>query len=180
MSALTAGYRDELLDPLRFVKFFATTKHGSQLYSGVPYTHHLAEVAAVVRRFHYDEKLGYTGDRDLLAAAWLHDVMEDTDTKYKEVAEMFGKRIADLVSAVTDEKGPNRQVRHALTYPKTRACPGAVTLKLADRIANVERGGLLGDMYRKEYEDFRRALFTEGENVEMCPHLDKLMEWPRQ
>ena len=53
-------------------------------------------------------------------ASWLHDVVEDTETKLKEVEEMFGPEVARLVSAVTNEDGPNRKVRHALTYPKIR------------------------------------------------------------
>jgi len=104
------------LDPLRFVKFFAAVKHGDQKYSnGLPYTHHLAQVEAVLRRFepetHFDEKgrdatNGRWGNlEDLLIAAWLHDVVEDTGTKLKEIEEMFGSDIAKLVDAVTNEKG---------------------------------------------------------------------------
>jgi hypothetical protein len=62
-----------------------------------------------------------------------------------------------------------------LTYPKIRAVKGATRLKLADRIANVEQGGKLVDMYRKEYEDFKRNLFVTGENEDMWKHLDGLM-----
>lgn len=176
------------LDPLRWAKFFAATKHGTQKYSnGMPYTHHLAAVEAVLRRFLPDWKvenlklgrveLEYDYDQ-LLQAAWLHDVVEDTGTKLKEIEEMFGPEVAALVSAVTNEKGENRKIRHALTYPKTRAGgPMAVRLKLADRIANVEAGGSLVQMYKKEHEDFRRALYTENDgNHDMWKHLDGLME----
>ncbi len=160
------------LDPLRFVKFYATVKHGVQTYSnGLPYTHHLAAVEAVLRRF---------GDADnvvLLQAAWLHDIVEDTDTKIKDIEEMFGPDVAKLVNAVTNEKGENRKVRHALTYPKTRAGgPSAIRLKLADRIANVEAGGALVQMYAKEYEDFRRTLFTPDDgNGDMWARLDEIL-----
>lgn len=158
------------MDPLRHVKFFASVKHAGQCYStGLPYTHHLAEVEAVLRRFHVDEVA-------MLEAAWCHDVVEDTPTKLKEIVEMFGQRVADLVGAVTNEPGDNRKVRAALTYPKIRSVPGATCLKLADRIANVETGGKLVDMYRKEYEDFRRALYVPDENVEMWAHLDALLK----
>lgn len=161
------------LDPLRHVKFFAVTKHGDQKYGSLPYSHHLAAVQAVLGRFYY-----FTMNPDhlpLLEAAWLHDVVEDTGTKVKEIAEMFGERVADLVSAVTNEPGANRKIRAALTYPKIRACPGATTLKLADRIANVEAGGNFAAMYAKEHEDFRRALYTPGENEAMWAHLEALL-----
>jgi (p)ppGpp synthase/HD superfamily hydrolase len=157
-----------MIDILRWAKFYATVKHGDQKYGAVSYTHHLRDVENVLRRF------GITNE-DMLTAAWLHDLVEDTGVKLKEISEMFNDRVANLVGAVTNEKGENRKVRAALTYPKIRAVTGAVCLKLADRIANVENGGKLVDMYKKEYEDFRRALYSSGEYEEMWTHLDKLL-----
>jgi len=158
------------MDPLRHVKFFATVKHAGQTYSsGLPYTHHLAAVEQVLRRFNIS-------DESLLTASWLHDVVEDTPTKLKEVEEMFGPEVARLVHAVTNEAGPNRKSRHALTYPKIReAGEKAIRLKLADRIANVEAGGNLVGMYQKEHEDFRRALYTSGQAEDMWTHLNTLL-----
>lgn len=172
-----------MTDPLRFAKFFATTKHGNQQYGGLPYTHHLMSVELVLRRFQEDvERYKKDGsaaveadEECMLIAAWLHDVVEDTTTKVKEIAELFGDRVAELVGAVTNEPGPNRKVRAALTYPKIRSVPGAVRLKLADRIANVENGGKLVEMYAKEYEDFKRALYTKGQYEDMWAHLDDLL-----
>lgn len=160
------------LDPLRHVKFYASVKHAGQTYgNGLPYTHHLAAVEAVLRRF-----WPYP-PQDLLEACWLHDVIEDCGVKPKEVAEMFGDEVARLVSAVTNEKGENRKIRHALTYPKIRENgAGAVMLKLCDRIANVEAGGNLIGMYRKEHEDFKRALYTPGQHEELWAHLDDLLK----
>lgn len=159
-------------DPLHGVKLFATLKHViqcGQMYGPLPYTHHLAAVEAVLRRFMRDDLV-------MLQAGWLHDTIEDTGTKSKEIVEAFGEEVADLVVAVTNEKGDNRKIRSALTYPKIRAAgTRAVALKLADRIANVEQGGKLVDMYRKEHEDFRRALYTVGENGDMWLHLDNLL-----
>lgn len=157
------------IDPIRVAKFFATTKHGGQLYAGLPYTHHLASVYAVLIRFGITEP-------EMLVAAWLHDVVEDTGTKLKELEEMFGERVAMLVDAVTKIKAENRKVSAMLTYPKTRSVPGGVTLKLADRIANVENGGKLVQMYKKEHEDFRRALYTPGDSEEMWTHLEGLLK----
>lgn len=158
------------MDPLRHVKFFATVKHAGQTYSsGLPYTHHLAAVEQVLRRFNIT-------DEDMLTASWLHDVVEDTETKLKEIEEMFGPEVARLVHAVTNEDGPNRKTRHALTYPKIRENgEKAIRLKLADRIANVEAGGNLVGMYRKEYEDFKRALYTPNQAEDMWKHLTGLL-----
>lgn len=109
------------------------------------------------------------------AAAWLHDIVEDTPVKLKEIEEQFGSLVAALVEAVTNEPGANRKIRHALTYPKTRAMPLAVYLKLCDRISNVRAGGALRQMYRKEHEDFRRALYTPGLFEPMWAELDRLL-----
>lgn len=157
------------LDTMRWTWFFVTVKHAGQTYCGMPYTHHLADVYGQIVRF------GYQDDEVIAVASVLHDVVEDTDTKLKEIREMFGDEVADIVGRVTNEPGENRKVRSALTYPKIRGNPKAVIVKLADRIANVSRGGSLVEMYKKEYEDFRRALYTPGQCDEMWVCLDGLM-----
>lgn len=174
------------IDALKVARFYATVKHAGQLYAGLPYTHHLAAVEAVARRFKDGEvdgrRLRPEEQEALVVAAWLHDVVEDCGVKVKEIAEMFGEQIAGLVDAVTKvATGPhgeklNRRLAGMATYPKTRAGGFlAVRLKLADRIANVENGGSLVEMYRKEHEDFRRALYTPGVNEDMWQHLDGLL-----
>lgn len=145
-------------------QYFATSEHvtkRNQMYGVLPYTHHLQEVEQLLRRWGADEE-------DMLVAAWLHDVVEDCpEVGRKQIEEMFGPRVAELVEAVTNEPAPNRATRHALTHPKTRGVPGAVLLKLADRLANVANGrahgGIFVRMYAKEHETFKRALYTPGE-----------------
>lgn len=165
----------ESLDPRRWAKFYASMMHGNQKYAGhLPYTHHLAAVERVLVRY------GVT-DPDLLDASWLHDIIEDAGVKRNEIAEMFGERVATLVFGVTNEPGENRKIRSALTYPKIRSSADFRILKLADRIANVEQGGKLVEMYRKEYADFRRALYPYDEEageteLSMWKRLDFLMD----
>lgn len=162
------------MDRLNFAKYFATQEHvmkRQQTYGVLPYTHHLADVEAVLRRF----PMAYT--EDLLVAAWLHDIVEDCEVKLKYLIETFGERVAALVDAVTDEPGPNRKARKLATYEKTRSIPGGVVLKLADRIANVEAGGQLVQLYVKEHDSFRRGLYSYDPNVQsMWVHLDGLIE----
>jgi len=165
-------------DPLPLTRFYATVKHGDHRYNGgLPYSHHLSDVEQVLRRFGPDGNVLPLYTNEMLMAAWLHDVLEDTDTKKKEIAELFDDKVADLVWRVTNEQGENRKVRHALTYPKIRdGGQLAIRLKLADRIANVEAGGKLVGMYKSEYEDFRPALYYPGTfNESMWQHLDKLL-----
>lgn len=145
---------------------YATHAHRKQRYGTFSYGYHLHDVYTILTDF------GVT-NRTLLAAAYLHDILEDTDTTTEELSLEFGKDVAALVVAVTDEKGyPNRKETKAATYPKIRAAGAkAVLLKLADRLANIESG--LGDeskfleMYRKEHADFRAALYVPGENEDL-------------
>jgi (p)ppGpp synthase/HD superfamily hydrolase len=147
---------------LEQAKLFATQKHvldNHQLYGNlVPYTHHLAAVEAVLVRFGFSDDV-------IRVASWCHDIIEDTrdrpnQVKRRDIEEMFGEEVADLVWAVTSEEGDNRKVRNALTYPKIRATGvRAVALKLADRIANVENGGRAVSMYRKEHPDFKHGIY---------------------
>jgi (p)ppGpp synthase/HD superfamily hydrolase len=93
---------------------------------------------------------------------------------------MFGRRVADLVHRVTNEEGKNRRERHEKTYPKIQASDDAITLKLADRIANIEASYELNDegkmeMYAKEYKGFRDKLYKPGSHDAMWRHLDFLI-----
>lgn len=146
---------------------FAVSRHGEQKYGPVlPYSRHLAWTVDVVRRFMPKDHPDYHAT---LAAAWLHDVIEDTATTYDEVRDEFGSGVADLVYAVTDGPGRNRRERKLATYPKIVTTPGATFLKLCDRIANVEGAIQMNspfiDMYRREHREFTEALRDRGENL---------------
>jgi guanosine-3',5'-bis(diphosphate) 3'-pyrophosphohydrolase len=151
---------------------FAKRAHTGQDYGGGDFhENHLARVVATLRSYGVEEPAH-------LAAAWLHDAVEDTATTVEQIRNEFGDDVADLVWRLTDEPGKNRKERHHLTHQKIRGRPEAVRIKLADRIANVEssieqRTHLRG-MYREEHPAFRRDLYREGEWPEMWAHLDKL------
>lgn len=61
---------------------------------GFPYIVHPMEAVSIVATF--------TSDQELLAAAALHDVVEDTDYTEEDIRKEFGERVAHLVSAETD------------------------------------------------------------------------------
>lgn len=174
------------MDPLVQAQFFATTHHvffGRQMYGALPYTHHLQQVVAILQEHGTHGPKEWYGDGvdvvEVLIAGWLHDIVEDTDVKLRDVEEQFGENVALLVGAVTDEQGDHldRKARKALTYPRTRAAGKiAVRLKLADRLANVSSGGSMLKKYAREHEDFRRALFTEGENLDLWNMLEASFE----
>lgn len=77
---------------------FATKAHDGALRKGtnLPYIVHPAEVAAIAATL--------TDDPHILAAALLHDVMEDCGVSEAELAQRFGERVARLVKSETEER----------------------------------------------------------------------------
>lgn len=75
------------------VKAHANTERKGK---GFPYIVHPLEAVVIVSTM--------TSDQELLAAAVLHDTLEDTDTTYEQLEREFGKRVADLVAHESDVK----------------------------------------------------------------------------
>lgn len=159
-------YTDKLVKEARMV---AIRAHGNQDYDGIfPYEKHLDDVVDVLKRFNVGNKY--------LIAGYLHDAIEDGALSYNKITEYFGREVAEMVFAVSDELGRNREERKSKTYPKIKANPDAIIIKLADRIANIEHGGKV-KMYAKEYGDFRNALYTMDRMAEpMWDFLEELLE----
>jgi (p)ppGpp synthase/HD superfamily hydrolase len=115
---------------------FAKSAHESigqmRKYSGEPYIVHPRAVAEIVR--------GVPHTSEMIAAAYLHDVVEDTPVTLDEVRAEFGDAVAELVDWLTDVSRPgdgNRQTRKAIDLEHTaKAPPQAKTIKLADLIDN--------------------------------------------
>ena len=154
---------------------FASEKHKNQVYSlDRPYTYHLRAVRDTVFRFLAYIPYG-TPLEVVTLAAWGHDLIEDTGVTREELTERYGVEVSDLIWRVTNEPGVNRKARHDATHGKIKECPAAVFLKLCDRIANVEAGGKT-NMYRKEWHEFKAALYTEGEFDVLWDTLEKLLK----
>lgn len=161
-------------DPTKAM-MFAQIAHSGQTYNDdVPYTFHLQSVVQVLERF------GITNPV-FICAAWLHDVIEDTNRSYNDLKKKFGEEVAEIVYCVTSELGRNREERNKKTYPKIKDNEAAILLKLADRIANIEYGlanGGKNDMYNKEFQSFKEALYNSQSNEtiqRMWLHLEKLL-----
>jgi len=154
---------------------FARLVHRNQSYGELPYVDHLKEVYLTLLDFGVKDEV-------ILAASWLHDSIEDTNTTYETLEVQFGKEVAELVQAVTNEKGSNRKEILEKTAPKIRGNEKALILKLADRIVNTEfsidNNEKLYKMYEKEFSRFKTLLFREDEKNEtllkLWKHLSKL------
>jgi len=145
---------------------FAADKHRDQRRKDInasPYINHPIEVAQVLA------KTGKVNDPDILAAAVLHDTVEDTETTLAELEVSFGARIARIVGEVTDDKTLSKEERKRLQIEHARGLsPEAVLVKLADKIANIRDIGInppqgWDDKRRKEY------LRWAAEVVNNCP-----------
>ncbi len=113
---------------------FAAYAHRAQTRkgSGEPYVNHLIEVARLLA------ELGDVDDVDVLRAAVLHDVVEDTEVTADDVERTFGARVRVLVDAVTDDNRLPKAERKRLQIEHMRDAPDDVRLiKLADHCSNV-------------------------------------------
>lgn len=115
---------------------FAIVAHGDQKrkYTGLPYVTHTIEVADLV--------LLHGGSVEQVAAALLHDTVEDTSVTSEEIHNEFGFEIGTLVDWLTDVSRPedgNRATRKAMDRAHTLASPhDAQFVKVADLISNTD------------------------------------------
>ncbi len=115
---------------------FAAEAHAAvaqvRKYTGEPYIVHPEAVAALVAEA--------GGDDAMVAAAWLHDVVEDTEVSLATLRDLFGDDVADLVFWLTDVSRPedgNRAVRKEKDRSHNAQAPArAKAVKLADLIDN--------------------------------------------
>ena len=150
---------------LKEVELVAKVAHDNtnHKYNGLPYWFHLQEVFYITRD-NINVWNGVSQDKsvttdELLKAAWLHDIIEDCRYTYNDVKSIAGETVAEIVYAVTNEKGRNRAERgNDKYYDMIRSTPGAQYIKICDRIANTEyskkSGSKMFEMYCKELPDF--------------------------
>lgn len=114
---------------------FAARAHVAQHRKGLakePYVNHLTEVAALL-----GEAIG-SGDTELIAAAYLHDTLEDTATRYEDLVSEFGEGIARLVAEVTDDKSlPKAERKRLQVETMMKKTQRAQLLKIADKTSNL-------------------------------------------
>ncbi|MFG1350481.1 HD domain-containing protein [Xanthobacter autotrophicus] len=114
---------------------FAAEAHANQRRKGAaqePYINHLIEVLDLVARATEGD------DTDLLIAATLHDVVEDTSLSAAEVAAAFGERVASIVVENSDDMSlpKDERRRHRITTMADKS-QAARIVKMADVISNL-------------------------------------------
>lgn len=121
---------------------------GQKRANGQPYHTHPAAVVNLLIENGMREA-------EVLAAAYLHDVLEDTKTPRKLIVERFGKRVAKLVDEMTiepeDQKSFESKQAALLAHARVMSADGK-WIKLADRLHNLrEKLSFSGDDKRKRY-----------------------------
>lgn len=158
---------------------FAAHKHRDQHRKGKaasPYINHPITLANLL----WEE--GGVEDPKVLAAALLHDTLEDTETSYAELRGQFGATVADIVVEVTDVKWLRKDARKALQVARAgRATRGAKLVKLADKIANLR--DIVADppedwtpQRQREYFDWAKSVIDQvrGTNARLEERFDEI------
>lgn len=182
----------------------AETNHYYDKY--LPYEFHLRMVDHAASKFEYllndevDVTTGKTREECKEAkipffslrivariGCWGHDTIEDARVSYNDAVKVLGKPAAEIIRACTNYgRGRNRDERMPdYIYEDIKNVPGALFVKLCDRIANVQYGKMSGssmfEKYRKENENFIRKLgyyeqYNDHPLLPMFKYLIRLFE----
>ena len=124
---------DDLNLLLRALEFAAEKHQGHRRKNGdIPYINHPIKVARLLR------EVGGVRDAATLAAAFLHDTVEDTETSLDELKREFGPRVAGIVEEVTDDLRLSKLARKRSQVARARELSReALEVKFADKLDNL-------------------------------------------
>lgn len=140
-------------------RVFALAAHSAvkqvRKYTDEPYINHPAHVVQILQAHGVHQE-------EMLAAAWLHDVVEDTGVCIQHIEREFGQCVADLVAGLTDVSKPEdgkRAVRKAIDREHlARQSAACKTIKLADLISNTTSIRQYDPEFAKVYIPEKRLL----------------------
>lgn len=156
---------------------FAAHKHRDQRRKDAKATPYINHPIALAEVLHTD---GGVRDPVVIAAALLHDTIEDTETTYDELRGAFGAEVADVVVELTDVKFLAKESRKRLQIEKAgRASDRARLVKLADKICNLR--DILASPpaewsleRRQKYFDWAKEVVDQVRGVN--PNLEQMFE----
>lgn len=136
---------------------FAAKAHEGVLRKGsrLPYIVHPMEVALIVSVM--------TDDPEVIAAAYLHDVIEDAGVTYEELKEKFGKRVADLVQVESEDKSKTWHERKQTTINRMKQAPReAKLIAFGDKLSNLRSTSadylMMGDDIWQKFNEKRKEM----------------------
>lgn len=156
------------MDVVEKARVFATAAHAAvgqvRKYTNEPYIVHPFEVAMTVKQV--------GGTPEMIAAAYLHDTVEDTHVTHEVIEREFGPEIAEMVFFLTDVSKPemgNRARRKAIDREHiAKADAKAQTIKLADIVSNCTSIVKYDPEFAKVYLEEKRLLLevlTKGDKI---------------
>ncbi|MEG0370509.1 MAG: HD domain-containing protein [Hungatella sp.] len=136
---------------------FATKAHEGVMRKGttnIPYITHPVETAVIVSLM--------TDEEEMIAAALLHDVMEDAGVTWEELERLFGKRVADLVLAESEDKSGSWQERKGTTIEHLQDADRDIKiLTLGDKLSNMRSTAkdylVMGDQIWQKFNEKDKA-----------------------
>lgn len=143
-----------------------------------PYINHPIEVADTLNR------VARVRDVEVLAAAVLHDTVEDTGLTIAAIRDQLGERVAGLVAECTDDtRLPRAEQRRLQVVSAPHKSAGARLIKLADKIANMA-GAVLSEWtaaQKREYLDWAEqvAAGLRGVNPALDAEFDRTLNRSR-
>jgi (p)ppGpp synthase/HD superfamily hydrolase len=144
---------------------FADARHAGQTrdLDSIPFVTHPVEVACLLHEAGYSDQV--------VAAGVLHDVLEDTDAERTELEQRFGREVAELVEAVSDDPTieDHAERKAALRRQVANAGESAAAVFAADKVSKarelrvrVSRGGLEhGDGAKIDHYEQSLAMLNE-------------------
>lgn len=156
------------MDIVEKAQMFAAGAHAGvgqkRKYTGEDYIHHPVAVAEIVRRS--------GGTDEMIAAAMLHDTIEDTQVTFDHIFNLFGDRVAEMVDALSNKAQPEDGNREARFFINVRALRERLdmqsrVIKLADLIHNTQsitrHDQKFAAQYLAEKAFMLRVLFADAE-----------------
>ncbi len=146
------------MNETEFAEALARWMHRDQVdKSGRPYVEHLERVVAMVE-----------GDDDAQAAAWLHDILEDTRLTSRALGRLgFSEEIIDAVKLLTHYKSDRTYMQHieGILNPNRLGSEIAIEVKIADLRDNLspERRHTNDESLRRRYEQALEILEDKGQ-----------------
>lgn len=153
-------------------------KEVNHLYDNKAYDVHLWMVSDIAKMFiHW---IPEDAREKVLAACWLHDTIEDCRVTYNDLRQEFGDDVAEIVYALTNEKGRTRKERaNDKYYEGIRDCFYAPFVKLCDRAANIkysyENGSSMYKKYCEENDNFIQSVDPDKQYYPLLVYLQSFI-----
>lgn len=172
-----------MTDIIEKARNFAINASKQYWYGLVPYHYHLNDVALKVSQVNLDSSKYTDTDsldiatNNMIAAAWLHDSIEDHNISSQTIESEFNSDVAWLVEQVTNPSGKNKKEKNKLLFDKlSRVADSRVLIiKICDRISNVTSSLISNEdlykMYKKEFFDFSNATYRDFPEMQKIQHV---------